>query len=58
MKQIKPGPGFAVFIVFFGIALLEAFRTQNWVMIIFWVVMGLVFILLENQEKHDERRQG
>lgn len=57
MKQIKIGPGFAVFIVFFGIALLETFRTQNWVMVIFWVVMGLVFILLENQGKPDERRQ-
>ena len=57
MKQIKIGPGFAVFIVFFGIALLETFRTQNWMMVIFWVVMGLVFILLENQVKPDERRQ-
>jgi len=51
VKKIKLGTGFTVFIIFFGIALLEAFQTQNWPRIIFWLVTGAVFILADNLKK-------
>jgi hypothetical protein len=51
VKKIKLGVGFTVFIIFFGIALVEAFQTQNWPRIIFWLVTGAVFILADNLRK-------
>jgi len=31
MKKIKLGTNFAVFLLFFGVAALEAFQTRNWI---------------------------
>ena len=30
MKKIKFGANFAVFVLFFGLVLIEAFQKQNW----------------------------
>ncbi|MGZ8559471.1 MAG: hypothetical protein ACXWWC_14100 [Chitinophagaceae bacterium] len=57
MKQIKPGPGFTIFLLFFGIALLDSIQTQNWWMVIFWISIGLAFILMENRGKPDQGGQ-
>ena len=54
MKQIKPGIGFTTFIIFFGIALLEAFRNQNIWEISFWVLMGVIFLLFDIRNKKEE----
>lgn len=51
MKNIRLGTGFLVFILFFGIALLEAIRNQNWLMSGFWVLIGLAFIVADNMKK-------
>lgn len=48
MKSIKFGAGFTVFIIFFGISLLEAFKNQSWLLVLFWLVMGLIFLLADN----------
>lgn len=40
----KLGTNFAIFILFFGVAAVEAFQTQNWPMVSFWVAIGLVFL--------------
>ncbi len=40
----KLGANFAVFLLFFGIAAIEAFRTQDWLMVAFWAAIGLVFL--------------
>ena len=39
---------FAVFLLFFGVATLEAFQTHNWIKTAFWVAIGLVFLLASN----------
>jgi len=53
MKKIKLGTGFAVFIIFFGIALLEAFERRNWPGVIFWAVTGTIFLMGDNlKEAH------
>jgi cell division protein FtsW (lipid II flippase) len=54
MKQIKLGAGFVIFILFFGIALLEAINTRNWMMVIFWAAIGLLFFVLDNQRSSRE----
>jgi len=46
--KIKTGTNFTVFLLFFGIAILEAFQTQAWLKAIFWVAIGLVFLMADN----------
>jgi hypothetical protein len=48
MNKIKLGTNFTVFILFFGVALLEAFQTRNWLKAVFWFAIGVVFLLADN----------
>jgi uncharacterized membrane protein len=48
MKQIQLGTNFAVFVLFFGIAALEAFQTRNWMKALFWVAIAVVFLVGDN----------
>ncbi len=47
MKPFRPGPGSAIFIIFFGIALIESFENHKWLVAIFWLAIGALFILLD-----------
>ena len=40
-------PGVTVFILFFGIALLEALTHGHWLKVAFWLGMGLLFVGME-----------
>jgi len=51
MKKIKLGTGFAIFIIFFGISVLEAFQTRNWLIAAFWLAIGIVFLVADNLKK-------
>jgi hypothetical protein len=51
MKRIKPGAGFTIFLIFFGIAILEAFDNRNWLLITFWLVIGALFLLFDIKGK-------
>jgi len=42
--RLFPGTNVTVFLLFFGLALLEAVETRNWLRALFWVVIGLVFL--------------
>lgn len=59
MKKITLGTNFAVFVLFFGVATLEAFQTRNWLKAAFWLAIGLVFLVADNlrgkdgEEVHD-----
>lgn len=44
MKNIKFGANFAVFVLFFGVALIEAFQKQNWLEAAIFVLLGLLFL--------------
>jgi len=45
---MKLGTNFAVFLLFFGVAALEAFQTRNWLKAAFWLAIGIVFLLADN----------
>ena len=47
MKKIDP-TNFTVFLLFFGVATLEAFQTRNWIKAAFWLAIGIVFLLADN----------
>lgn len=51
MKKIKLSTNFAVFLLFFGVAMLEAFQTRNWLKALFWVAIGFVFLAADNFKK-------
>jgi hypothetical protein len=44
MRGIRLGQNFTVFLLFFGIALLEAFRTASWLRFAFWCAIAAVFL--------------
>jgi len=51
MNRIKLGANFTVFLLFFGVAALEAFQTRNWIKAAFWLAIGVVFLLADNLKK-------
>lgn len=51
MKKIKLGQGATVFILFFGVAMLEAFRNGNWVASLFWIAVGAAFLAADNLKR-------
>jgi hypothetical protein len=50
MKCLKVD-GFGVFILFFGLAVIQSFQTHDWIKAGFWLVMGSGFLLAENLRK-------
>jgi hypothetical protein len=54
MKKIRLGTNFTVFLLFFGVAALEAFQTRNWLKAVFWLAIGIVFLLADNFKKKSE----
>lgn len=44
MKNLKFGTNFAVFVIFFGVAALDALQTQNWLRVAFWAGIGAFFL--------------
>ncbi len=48
MRKIKLGSNFTVFLLFFGVAMLEAFQTLNWIKAGFWLTIGFVFLIADN----------
>lgn len=51
LRNIRAGTNVTVFLLFFGIALLEAFRTGQWLRALFWVVVGLFFLGADNPQR-------
>ena len=50
---IKLGANFTVFLLFFGVAAIEAFQTGNWIKAAFWLAIGIVFLAADNLKKTD-----
>jgi hypothetical protein len=55
MKGIRLGTNFALFLGFFGIATLEAFKSHDWLKAIFWVAIGIIFLVGDNLRKSQLR---
>jgi hypothetical protein len=53
MKKIKLGTNFTIFVLFFGVSMLEAFQSRNWLKALFWLVIGLVFLAADVVGKKD-----
>ena len=55
MKRTKLGTNFAVFLLFFGVATLEAFQSRNWIKAAFWLAIGIVFLAVDNLKTAESR---
>ena len=62
MKLLKIRTSFTIFLLFFGISMLEAFRTRNWLKVAFWIAIAIMFLIADNlrsdqniQEKESEQ---
>lgn len=51
MRNIKLGTNFTVFVLFFGIATLEAFQSRNWIKAALWLAIGFVFLIADNLKR-------
>lgn len=57
MNETKQGPVRApslaanatIFLLFFGMALLEAITSTRWWLALFWVVIGLLFLVMSRR---------
>jgi len=58
MKAIRLGTNFTIFLLFFGVAALEAFQTRNWVKAVFWFAIGFVFLVADNLAAQGTTRNG
>lgn len=48
MKRVTIGTNLVIFLLFFGVGLLEAIQSANWGKATFWVVIGIVFLVADN----------
>ena len=44
MRQKYPGTNITVFLLFFGLSLLEAFGSRNWITAALWFLVGILFL--------------
>ncbi len=51
MPALRLGTNVTVFVLFFGVALIEAFQTRNWLKAVFWLAIGVVFLLADNPKR-------
>lgn len=51
MAGIRLGTNVAVFLLFFGVSVVEAFDTRNWLKAALWLGIGVVFLLADNLKR-------
>jgi hypothetical protein len=51
MSGIKLGTNFTIFLLFFGVAALEALQTRNWIKAVFWAALGIVFLVADTSQR-------
>jgi hypothetical protein len=56
MRKYSIGTNVTVFLLFFGIALLDAIQLRDWVRAALWFVVGLVFLRGDVMERGSRDR--
>jgi len=49
MSRLRLGSNFAVFTLFFGLSLLEAFQAGNWLRAAFFLAIAIVFLFADRK---------
>ena len=48
MRKIRLGTDLTIFLLFFGVAALEAVQMRNWVKAGFWLAIGCAFLYMDS----------
>jgi hypothetical protein len=51
VPRVRLGSNIAVFLLFFGVSVLEAVQSRNWLKALFWLAIGLVFLLADTHKR-------
>lgn len=51
MKNLTFGTSFAVFVIFFGVAALDAVQTQNWLRVVVFLALAALSLWADTKEK-------
>ena len=54
MSSLRLGSNFAVFALFFGLSLLEAFQAGNWLRAAFWLAIATVFLYSDRKRSQEQ----
>jgi hypothetical protein len=54
MSNLRLGSNFAVFVLFFGLSLLEAFQAGNWLRAAFWFAIAAVFLYSDRRRNQEQ----
>lgn len=54
LVEIKLGTNFAVFVLFFGLALVEAIQSQNWLEAGIFFMLGVIFLLGDSSKSNNK----
>lgn len=49
IRNIRLGDGFTIFVLFFGVATLEAFESGNWIRAAFWLAIAIAFLAADSR---------
>ena len=55
MRRIRLGANVAVFLLFFGVSLLDALHAHAWLRIVFWLAIGVVFLRADHPRRRLSR---
>lgn len=50
MGNLRIGANVTVFLIFFGIALLDAIVSRHWIGVFLWVAFGALFLRADNRK--------
>lgn len=45
------GTNVTIFLLFFGLSVIEALQTRDWLRVVFWLAIGLVFLRADRLRK-------
>ena len=57
MRNYHVGTNFTIFLLFFGLSLLEAIRAHSWLMAAFWASFGALFLVADWREQRGVARR-
>jgi cell division protein FtsW (lipid II flippase) len=47
-KLLRIRASIVIFLIFCGVATLEGFRTRNWINVVFWTAIAIMFLVADN----------
>lgn len=57
MRHFHLGANFAIFVLFFGLSMLEAVRAHSWTMTLLWAAFAILFLAADRREHRAQARR-